>query len=887
MGEVFLATDSRLDRKVAIKILPAEYAENADRLRRFEQEAKTLACLDHPNILSIFEVGTENGVPYLVSQYLEGTTLREELNRGALPQRKALQYALQIAQGLAAAHAKGLIHRDLKPENIFVTNEGQLKILDFGLAKLRHSPPSDAANQKSQIASDILTVMQKTEPGVVLGTVGYMSPEQVRGEEADHRSDIFALGCIFYEMLSGQRAFRKETSAETMTAILKDDPGDLIESGTKISLAAGKIAARCLEKSPERRFHSAHDLAFALESVTGSGISEFQQTRPPTRASRRVREMVGWTSALVLLVLLILIGWQRRATVQNPVPLPAFSVLQLAFPEKITLNVGTAIGTPIAVSPDGRAIAFVGTGSNDVKEIFIRPLDQAEARPLPGTDGAFAPFFSEDGTYVGFFAGWDSKLRAVPVAGGQAKVLSPIVPYPHGVSWRGSELIFNRAPAKDEGLVRLKLEGDDPPTVFSQPTTNELNHFWPQILPGNEAVLYTSRVSGNAQESQIVVRSLKDPSRRVRIGQGALGRYTASGHIVYSQGGALWAVGFDRSKFEMRGKAQRVREGVMINPFSGVELFDVSEGGNGTLAYVAATTNGIGRRLAWLTRSNSWEELEFPPDAYQDLSVKPDGTSAAIRIGDLGADIWILDLTPGSRRRQRLISHPRNDHIPTWSPDGQWLYFGSDRLGWPGVFRQRADGFSESETLVSDRDRVILGHDISPDQRTLVYVRGYAGVNADIMIMRLDGGGKAEPFLETPFDEVNPAFSPDGKWLAFNTDANQKGRFDVYVTSFPDKRIVKQVSEDGGGETKWSPKGGELFFRKDNDLMVVTFDADVEFRPSRPRPLIRMPAWVQTYDVAPDAQRFLVVADDPEPSALKQLVVVQNWFDELRRLAPP
>ena len=574
------------------------------------------------------------------------------------------------------------------------------------------------------------------------------------------------------------------------------------------------------------------------------------------------------------------------------------SSLTALLPDGVTLALPVS-PTMVAVSPDGRYIATTGASTPTIGGdragkygVYLRAIDQNEFKPLAGAEFGYSPFFSDDGETLGCSV--DINLWKVPVHGGQPTLITRS-DWTHGASWRGNEVIFNLAPARDEGLRRIKADGSALGVVTKPDSSRgELNYFWPQILPGGNAVLFTVKVSGDHQKSRIVVESMKEKGRRVEIGEGAIGRYASTGHILYSQGGSLWAVPFDVTRLRVQGSARRVREGLMINPYFGAEMFDVSESDSGTLVYVPASAGAVGRQLVWMDRSNSNRPVNvpFPRGAIANVSLSPDGTRAAIAVGGTGADIWIYDLA--SEQRFKLIDDPRDDFVPKWSADAKWIYFCSDRLGIPDIFRQRADDRnSKTETVLVREGSQYCAPALHPNGKVTAFVDGNPSVTSDIMLLTLDPpSSEPEPFLSSSASEAGPVFSPDGKWLAYISDRNERGKFDVYVTSFPNKGPEIPVSAGEGVEPLWSPAGKELFYLSRDALMLVEVETTPTFRVvSRPRPLLIVPNVLRqvsggSYDISPDGKRFLMIQEEPDQPALKRITVVQNWFVELKRLAP-
>ncbi len=682
MGEVYRAHDERLNRDVAIKVLPAALSQDTDRLRRFEQEAQAAGALNHPNILAVYDVGMHDGSPYIVSELLEGEELREQLNDGPLPQRKALDYAQQIAQGLAAAHERGITHRDLKPENLFITTDGRVKILDFGLAKLR--PPRNEST-----SSEIDTRKQITDPGTVMGTVGYMSPEQVRGHEADHRSDIFSFGSILYEMLAGQRAFRRETMAETMTAILKEEPPELSETNAKISLPLEKIVRRCLEKKPERRFQSTSDLGFALEALSTPSGSGFETATSVTMATddhavegrtwfvRNAR--LAWIAAGVLLLAALMVAipyfFQRAPAA------PTVTRFTIAPPEKLV------IGESLALSPDGKVVAFSGTDETGKTLLWIRALDALTPQPLAGTEGGRFPFWSPDGRSLGFFA--DAKLKRIEIAGGAAQPLADASLEPRGATW-GSDGIILFSPNIISPVYRVSAAGGSasPLTEIDQ-SRSETSHRWPYFLPDGRHFIYFVR-GPKKEEQGLFLASVDSKDRRLLLKVESSVAYMppdapsrSPGLLLFMRDQTLMAQPFDKDKLELSGEPQAIAEDVVhygeIGP-SALGIFSIST--NGVLCY--QTGNRSTSQLTWFDRSGKQLGTVGAAGNLSEPVLSPDGQRVAVGMEkEAPGDVWIMELARGTFTR--FTFDPHLDRRPIWSPDGSRIVFSSDRNGFDGL----------------------------------------------------------------------------------------------------------------------------------------------------------------------------------------------------------
>jgi eukaryotic-like serine/threonine-protein kinase len=865
MGEVYLAEDPRLGRQVAIKVLPAEFAKDSDRLRRFEQEARATSALNHPNILTVYDIGDHEGAPYIVAELLEGEELSELIKESAIATRKTLDYARQIAEGLAAAHAKGIIHRDLKPENLFVTKDGRVKILDFGLAKLR-------PQQFGDIDKDAPTQKRITDPGVIMGTVGYMSPEQVRGQETDHRSDIFSFGVILYEMLSGQRAFRGDSAIEVMNAILKEDPADLGESGMKIAPGLEKVLRRCLEKKPEHRFHSAHDLGFALEAVessssSGSNQSIVAQAPDTTTTAKRGgwRGYVAWIAAgmfALIAALTLSAVWLNRGRPEAQVV--RFKILQ---PEKTSFY-----PVSFALSPDGRLLAFSAIDEAGKTSLYLRPLNSFSAQPIPGAEGAALPFWSPDSRSIAFFSA--GKLKRVEVSGGAPQTLCEASNAGGGAWNRAGDIII--APTNGGALYRVPATGGVP----KQLTTTEpsrYSHCVPQFLPDGEHFLYYA-YGKQAGQSGVYVGSLSDKATHQALSSEYSAVY-AAGYLLFVRNGALMGQSFDTSALKLIGEPFLIAD--QVKTFSIVPEISAAE--NGTLAFREA---GQKPQLVWFDRSGKRLGTVGEAAEYSNPSLSADDERLAVNIFDpktKSRDIWLFDLARGAR--SRFTFDPADDLNPIWSKDGSRIFFTSDRKGPRDIFQKKVNAAEDEELIYASSDYKNV-EDLSPDERLLVYNTN-AGDNAtkfDLWMLPLEGERNPKPFIKTQFNEAHAVISPDGRWVAYDSD--ESGRSEIYVATFPQHSGRWQVSVSGGVQPQWRRDGKELFFIDNNtDLMAAEVKASSgAFAAGPPKLLFGTPlpgAGRNRFVVTRDGQRFLVITwPEVAPAPIN---VVVNWVAEIKQ----
>ncbi|HEY8224592.1 MAG TPA: protein kinase [Pyrinomonadaceae bacterium] len=872
MGEVYQGRDTQLGRDVAVKVLPTTVSTDPDRLRRFEQEACAASALNHPNILVVHDIGAHDGAPYVVSELLEGETLRKRISGTPLGQRRAVDYALQIANGLAAAHEKGIIHRDLKPDNIFVTNDGRVKILDFGLAKLTQL-------DGSQVQTDIPTRRVDTDPGVVMGTVGYMSPEQLKGRAVDQRSDIFSFGAILYEMLSGRRAFHGESAAETMSAILKEDPPELSDTNRTVSPALERLVNHCLEKNPEARFHSARDVAFALEALSGSSAVANETTTAQSFVPPAFRQWLPWALAAIgLLIAAITLAWtyfRRELTDARPIEAMRFII---PTPEKAPIP-----GLP-SISPDGRYVVL-RVNTDDGKELlWMRALGSLEARPLVGTDGGFQPFWSPDSRAVGFFA--KGKLKWIDVSGGSVQTVCD-APSNYSGAWsHDGTIIFSRGVAS--GLYRVPATGGTPIQLTTvDASRNEIEHIWPYFLPDGRHFLFLAR-NAQPENSAIYVGTL-DSKETTRLLQAHSSMaYASPGYLLFVRESTLMAQGFDADTLQLKGDAFPVAEHTVQNSISGRAMFSVSE--NGVLVFRAGggMTNN---QLVWLDRSGKQLSVLTPPGAYNAPALSPDEKKVAVSRLDLQtgtpSDIWLIDLERGSQIR--LTTDPSSDLYPSWSPNGDRVTWVSTRNGVTSIYQKLSNAASPEEPLVSSAE-LKFNPQWAPDGQSIIYAQLNPKTNVDLYLLSLSGEKKSTSWLQTSFIEAQPRLSPNERWIAYIS--NETEQFQVYVDSFPATGAKVAISIGGGSQPQWRADGRELYYYgPDRKLVAVEVNGDgPTFKVGEARPLfeIRVASIEQSfpgngyYTVTHDGKRFLV-SSLPEAPERQQINVIVNWMADLKK----
>ena len=834
MGEVYRARDARLGRDVAVKVLPASVAYDPDRRARFEREARAVAALSHPNILAIFDVGLADGMAYAATELLEGETLRASLV-APLPPRKAIDIASQIARGLSSAHGKGIVHRDLKPENLFLTSDGQVKILDFGLAK-------------AMSEGDAAETVVGTDPGTVLGTVGYMAPEQIRGQAVDGRADLFALGLVFYEMLAGRRAFERETAAETMTAILKEDPPDLSTGRADLPASLENILRHCLERNPAERFQSARDLVFslqALSSATGSGPVAATALTGRSRARLGRREVSAWAIVAALAVALGAgwVIWRRGHSSGAP---PVAARFQVNPPDKSAwaATMGAPAGSNSGtISPDGRTLAFVATDTKGKPLLWVRPLDSFNARPLDGTDGAAFPFWSPDSRALGFFT--QTRLKRVPADGGPVQTVTELSSTPRGGTW-GPDGVILLATAGSP-IWRVSADGGSL-TAVSKPDAKNPGHQWPSFLPDGRHFLYYGSGTRAVFLGSLEAGSIKElfPSDSNAI-------FAPPGDI---REGALFAQPFDLERLESVGEAAPLVTQVSwgISPWN-LGAFSVSA--NGTLTYRLG--GGTPSQFAWYDRSGRQLQLVGPPGDYGAPTLSPDETKVAFtrRDDQAAGDIWTMDLA--RQTLSRFTFDAGSDIYPVWSPDGRTIVYESTR---DGLFARNADGTGTSTHLYPTPSSLIPVQVLS-DRKLLLFFADFGDTSGfDIFTLPLGGDKpKPVPVIRNPVTDSEPMLSPDGRWLAYASVENAE--YDLFVQPFPANGAKWQISVGGGRQPAWRRDGRELYFvTNDGRFYAVDVRPGDTFEFSTPRLLFKMPANTisvrNSYVPSRDGQRFFV-----------------------------
>ncbi len=865
MGEVYKARDTRLDRTVAIKVLPAHLADRAELRERFDREAKTIASLNHPHICTLYDMGHQDEIDFLVMEYLEGETLAQRLQKGPLPLEQVLRYAIEISDALDKAQRKGITHRDLKPGNIMLTKTGT-KLLDFGLAKLKQEvAPATRESQLPTMKSAI------TGEGTILGTLQYMAPEQLEAREADARTDIFAFGAVVYEMATGRKAFEGKSQASLIAKILETDPPLISSLQPMTPPALDRVVKRCLAKDPDERWQSANDLTNEWKWVAEGTSAAGTPSATPVDRTRQLRRwaLAGGLACLVVAGVAAAVVWFLR-----PTPQRAVTRFTISLPAGQSL---AALDSPaLALSPDGTRLAYLAT-QGGIQQLYLRAMVSPEAKSVPGTEGAFAPFFSPDSQWVGFFVG--PKLKKISVSGGAAVNLGdvPNLNFP-SASWGPDDNIVFRYL---DGLGRISAAGGTPQQLTTANSKKGENvHAWPEFLPGGKAVLYvvgaTSAALANA--GQIVIHSQQTSERRDLIG-GTRPYYAPTGHLTYAQAGTLMAVPFDAQRLAVTGSPVPVLEGVLESPASGVAQYSFSN--TGSLVYLSGGLQGTQRRLVWVDRKGAEQPLSAPSRGYRTPRLSPDGRRIAV--GATDGQIWLYDL---ARETLTRLTFEGGGATPIWTPDGKRIAYQSGRGGAANVFWQLADGSGSAERLTTSEYQNAPGA-WSPDGQVLAFMEIHPTTGRNLWSMHLSDR-KTRPFLQTPYNEGEPQFSPDGHWLAYISD--ESGRYEVYVQPYPGPGGKWQISTEGGAEPVWA-RNGEIFYRSGNKMVAVDTTTHPSFSAGKPKVLFEslyVPS-LQTshnYDVSADGQRFVMIKENEQATSAVQINVVLNWFEELKQKVP-
>ena len=932
MGEVWRAHHEALNRDDALKVLPDAFASDPERLARFRREAQVLASLNHPNIAHVYGFEQADGVQALVMELVEGPTLADRIASGLIPIDEALPIARQIAEALEAAHEQGITHRDLKPANIKIRPDGTVKVLDFGLAKAVE--PVGATERDATLSPTITSPAVMTGIGVLLGTAAYMSPEQAKGKPADKRSDIWAFGCVLYEMLTGARAFDGDDTVDVLGAVTRLEPNwQALPSG--VPLVVRTLLQSCLVKDRRRRVADISTALFVLDRATivateaaaskdqdpvyvrkdvveAQMASAVDAERAAFRRSTR-RRVVVVAAAAVLLTAVVVGGatwFSKRPAAPAPPRVSRLSVTMTSA-TALTLN---GVDHDLTITPDGSHIVYVG---NRGTQLFVRALDAIE--PIAVYTGApHAPFVSPDGQWIGFLEG-TQVLRKVAMTGGPALTLATLNSTARGATWETDNTIIVATADGTRGLQRIAA-GAGPATILTRPNhaQGETAHLWPQSLPGGRAVLFTISSTGYTSTStdaaQVAVLNLETGKSTVLVRGGSHARYVSGaagspdgdGYLIYAAAGTLRAVPFDLARLETRGTPFPVVPDVTTTLFGAV---DAAVADDGTLAYVATGDARAQRMIVWVDRQGHEEPVPLPAREYVYPRLSPDGTRAAIEVRDQEWDIWIANLA--NTALTRFSFDPTPDRAPIWTPDGRRIVWTSERSGVPNLYWQAASGAGMVERL-TDNHNPQYAFTISPDGKRLVLREDTP--SRDLFVADLDNplspvrpaGGqpsdalRPQPLIRNPAAKGGAEISPDGRWIAYSSD--ESGRDEIYVRPFPNVEAGRwQVSSDGGSKPLWARSGRELFYMVSSQagvsIMSAPITANTIFASGTPMKVLEGPYFfgttargvtsLRTYDLSPDGRRFLMVKDiGPQAAAPPQLIVVQHFDEMLKRLVP-
>ena len=875
MGEVWQARDTKLDRDVALKVLPEAFTSDPDRLARFERDAKVLASLNHPNIGSIYGLEEAAGIKALVLELVEGPTLADRIAKGPIPIDEALPIAKQIAEALEAAHEQGVIHRDLKPANVKVKDDGTVKVLDFGLAKALE-PTVSAIEDAAQ--SPTLTVAA-TQQGMILGTAAYMSPEQARGSSVDKRADIWAFGVLLYELLVGRRPFCGETVSDTLAQVLTKET-DWARLPAEVPASVRRLLERCLDRDVKRRLRDIGEARVSLDESEAAPAGEPAAVRPRSSPADAWQRAAPWLGGVVVGSLLtgLAITSLRRS---DPAPVGRFAVL---LPATSLLAIGP--GPVLALSPDGRTLAYVAQQDGQ-EHIYRRAFDDLEASLIPGTVGARAPFFSPDGQWLGFVA--DGLLKKVSMIGGPPITVCEAPGLASGASWAPDDTIVFTL--RNGGLLRVAATGGTPEPLTEVATDGGVqDHLWPEVTAGGDAVLYTVW-SGSLDTAQVAIRSLST-DRQATLVRGTRPLYMPTGHLVFVRDASLWAVPFDLDAFEVTGPEVAMIDDVLVNTGGGAGQFTSAP--DGTLAYTRGGTRSTAGSLIWMDRQGRSEPLPVETGEYRAPRLSPNGTQVALtraRAGvDANADIWIADVARGGLRR--LTTDPAPDGDPLWTVDGTHVVFSSFREGSRGLFWKDVDGAQPVERLMAMTDSsYVRPEGWSPDGSMLVFEFG-SREGVDIGVLSMEDRTWI-PLLDAEANERDPQVSPDGEWIAYSSD--EAGRYQVYVERFPELGARQRISAETGRHPLWSASGDELLYvGAESTFFAVPVETGTVLTTGTPEALFQWASFgaqitgfpERQHDITQNGEKFLLLDTPGIVAGGSEIIIVENWSTELERRVP-
>jgi serine/threonine protein kinase len=873
MGEVYLAEDLSLDREVALKFLPDVFTGDPERMARFEREAKLLAALNHANIAAIYGLEQAEGKRFLIMEYVEGETLQARLSKGALPLEDALALCRQIAEGLEAAHEKGVIHRDLKPANVMITAEEKVKILDFGLAKAFSDDIQSIDSSQSPTLTEAMT-----RPGVILGTAAYMSPEQAKGKSVDKRADIWAFGCVLYECLTGKRPFEGETITETLAAVIKEEP-DWNRLPPNLHSRIRLLLERCLEKNPKKRYSGVNDAWVDIDKALSDPSGLFVQPVTYIKPEKKLRVGLPLLVAIVVTAILItgMLVWRLK-------PIGSRQLAQFYFELPESQNFGELTERAFAISPDGNQLVC-----KTDKGLLLRSIDELNARLIPGTeDNPQKPFFSPDGQWVGYVSANDGQLKKISINGG-----TPVPLMDHDsagfLSWSKDDTILF---ANGGRIMKISANGGDPELLVD---AKEGFCFAPQILPDGESVLFTF----GPPPFKVMVQSL-DSDKPKELFPGDTAQYLPTGHIIYGIRSSIYVVPFNLKRLEVSGKSIPFIKGVVR--VGGAPQYAISD--TGTLVYMPDPRPEISveveSSLVWVNRNGEEEPLSAPANDYRDVRISPDGKQLALAIygADQNRDIWTWDLA--RETSNRITFDEADDNNSIWTPDGQRIVFTSNRNGYGGIYWKAADGTGEVEQLVAVPDRRFLPTSWSDDGKSLVFHESITSpFQIDIGMLDMEGARERRVLLREEYNEFNPRLSNDGRWIAYASD--ESGQVEIWVRPFPEVNKGRwQVTKSGGNSPLWAPDGRELYYWSNDNVMAISVESETIPKFGKPEVLFRgtysgsdwlgivqVPRW----DISLDGKRFLMIKpvwDNSETGEgiPRKINIILNWFEELKQKVP-
>ena len=877
MGEVYKAKDQKLGRDVAIKVLPEEFAKDADRVARFQREAKLLASLNHPNIAAIHGLEESDGTHFIVLELIEGDTLADRLKRGAIPVEESLKLALQIAEALEAAHEKGVIHRDLKPANIKVIPDGKIKVLDFGLAK------AFAVDQEDMNLSNSPTLsVAATQQGIILGTAAYMAPEQARGKAIDRRADIWAFGVVLYEMLAGRFLFSGDDISQTLARVLEREP-DFSTLPPNLHPRIRFLLERCLRKESKDRYSGISDARVDIQEVLADPSGVLSQPGVAAKPRKKLRVGIPWVAAALILGLIVagITVWYLK-----PLPRPEpKQVMRFDYDLPEDQQFGDLTERAFAISPDGSQLVYATN-----KGLYLRSMNEMEPTLLPGTGGIMQrPFFSPDGKWIGFYSSTDSRLKKIAISGGAPVTLAEVSIF-GSFDWGIDGMI--RYGQTGRGIMGVSDNGGTPEQLIKPAEAETIGH--PQILPDGDSVLLMRALP---EPMMIMVQSLKSGERK-ELFEGTVAKYLSTGIIVYELGDSLFAVRFDLKALRVIGGSIPLMEGILR--VGGAPQYAVSK--SGTLVYIPGiSASATERTLVWVDRKGNEEQLGEEPNIYDAPNISPDGMQVALSINvDGNEDIYLYDLV--RRTTTRLTFDPTGDYSPIWTPDGKRIIFDSGRAGRESIFWKAADGGGKAEQLVSVPNGWAWPFSLSSDGSTLLFGQVSTGTgNYDIgMLSMTSDDHTPKLLLQDKYNEKDPMISPDGRWLAYMS--NESGQYEIFVRPFPDVDSggKMQVSRNGGNNPLWSSDGRELFYRNEDAIMIVPVEMEPTFRLGNPEVLFEglyfqssfSSGAITSWDIAQDGKRFLMMREveaTEENSTQRdprKIIVVTNWFEELKERVP-